>query len=333
MTTTSITVDEEQNYRVLSIQSHTVSGYCGNKAAVFPLQTLGFDVDNLNTVQFSNHTGYPSWTGSRTTAQDVQDLFDGLENNELIDEYTHVLTGYIGNFAILETIQKMVKKLKAVNPNLIYLCDTVMGDGGALYVAPEIVPLYRNIMRYADVVTPNQFEAETLSEMKITSLEEACQVAKKLHSLGSPNVVITSLSLSLKDVPVEIQLETSSEESLYCLSSQQINDGTTEQYLIAFPTYEGYFTGTGDLFSSLTVAHFAQKQSSLIDAVFKVICSVNAITRKTYIYQQQKNNSMKTKPNAANLVRNCELRLIQGKKEIEEPELYKNVIKKVKISF
>lgn len=29
----------------------------GNKAAVFPLQTLGFDVDNLNTVQFSNHTG------------------------------------------------------------------------------------------------------------------------------------------------------------------------------------------------------------------------------------------------------------------------------------
>lgn len=29
----------------------------GNKAAVFPLQTLGFDVDILNTVQFSNHTG------------------------------------------------------------------------------------------------------------------------------------------------------------------------------------------------------------------------------------------------------------------------------------
>jgi pyridoxine kinase len=88
------------------------------------------------------------------------------------------MIGYIGNFAILETIQKMVKKLKAVNPSLIYrkykffdynntrissnvvVCDTVMGDGGALYVAPEIVPLYRNIMRYADVVTPNQFEAE-----------------------------------------------------------------------------------------------------------------------------------------------------------------------------
>lgn len=43
--------------RVLSIQSHVVHGYVGNKAATFPLQLLGFEVDALNTVQFSNHTG------------------------------------------------------------------------------------------------------------------------------------------------------------------------------------------------------------------------------------------------------------------------------------
>ena len=60
--------------RVLSIQSHVVSGYvgehlsvyptpapwsnrAGNRAATFPLQTLGYDVDVINTVQFSNHTG------------------------------------------------------------------------------------------------------------------------------------------------------------------------------------------------------------------------------------------------------------------------------------
>lgn len=66
--------------RVLSIQSHVVSGYCGNKSAVFPLQvmvnvtffqthlcafiqTLGFEVDFINSVQFSNHTGYGAWTG------------------------------------------------------------------------------------------------------------------------------------------------------------------------------------------------------------------------------------------------------------------------------
>ena len=31
--------------RVLSIQSHVAYGYVGGKAAVFPLQCLGYDVD------------------------------------------------------------------------------------------------------------------------------------------------------------------------------------------------------------------------------------------------------------------------------------------------
>jgi len=34
-----------------------VSGYVGNKVAVFALQVHGYDVDPINTVQFSNHTG------------------------------------------------------------------------------------------------------------------------------------------------------------------------------------------------------------------------------------------------------------------------------------
>jgi pyridoxine kinase len=55
---------------------------------------------NRGKYSFVHLTGYPSWTGSRTTAQDVQDLFDGLENNELIDEYTHVLTGKMTNIKL-----------------------------------------------------------------------------------------------------------------------------------------------------------------------------------------------------------------------------------------
>ena len=37
--------------RVLSIQSHVVHGYVGNRCAVFPLQLMGFDVSPL----FSSH--------------------------------------------------------------------------------------------------------------------------------------------------------------------------------------------------------------------------------------------------------------------------------------
>ena len=37
--------------RVLSIQSHVAYGYVGGRAATFPLQLLGWDVDVVNTVK------------------------------------------------------------------------------------------------------------------------------------------------------------------------------------------------------------------------------------------------------------------------------------------
>jgi len=41
------------NKRVLSIQSHVAYGYVGGKAATFPLQILGWDVDVVNTVKYA----------------------------------------------------------------------------------------------------------------------------------------------------------------------------------------------------------------------------------------------------------------------------------------
>uniref|UniRef100_A0AAV1VG55 pyridoxal kinase n=1 Tax=Peronospora matthiolae TaxID=2874970 RepID=A0AAV1VG55_9STRA len=54
----------ERGGRVLSIQSHVVQGYVGNKSAVLPLQLLGMDVDPINSVQFSNHAGSQAGRGS-----------------------------------------------------------------------------------------------------------------------------------------------------------------------------------------------------------------------------------------------------------------------------
>lgn len=168
--------------------------------------------------------------------------------------------------------------------------------------------------------------------MKITSLKDACQVAKKLHSLGPRNVIITTLSLPLKDIPKEVHLESSTDESLYCFTSQVTSDGDMEQHLISFPTYEGYFTGTGDLFSSLIVARCIE--NTLIDVAYKAVCSVNAITRNTFIYQQyyREKWEKEAKPSKAKVVHKHELLLIQGKKFIEDPELgSKGRIKFIKI--
>lgn len=55
--TASELMPQDRPKRVLSIQSHVVHGYVGNKSCVFPLQLLGYETDYICSVQFSNHTG------------------------------------------------------------------------------------------------------------------------------------------------------------------------------------------------------------------------------------------------------------------------------------
>merc|ERR1712141_397321 len=81
--------------RILSIQSHVVRGKVGNEAAAFPLELLGFRVDRLNTVQFSNHTGHGSWTGQALQTGQVKDLLEGLRNKRWLTGYHSILTGYM----------------------------------------------------------------------------------------------------------------------------------------------------------------------------------------------------------------------------------------------
>ena len=47
-------------------------------------------------MQFSNHTGYPSWRGEVLQGDQLGALVEGLRANSLLRGYSHVLTGYIG---------------------------------------------------------------------------------------------------------------------------------------------------------------------------------------------------------------------------------------------
>ena len=41
--------------------------------------------------------------------------------------------------------------------------DPVMGDNGKLYIPEDEVPQYKALLREADLILPNQFEAEFVS--------------------------------------------------------------------------------------------------------------------------------------------------------------------------
>ena len=77
---------------LLAIQSHVVFGHAGNSAAVFPMQRVGVNVWPLNTVQFSNHTGYGAWKGSVFSGDAVAEVVTGIEERGALSRCDGVLS-------------------------------------------------------------------------------------------------------------------------------------------------------------------------------------------------------------------------------------------------
>jgi len=289
--------------QVLSIQSHVVSGYVGNKSAIFPLQVLGLEVHSINSVEFSNHTGYGSWKGNVLNATELGNLMAGLEMNKL-EEFSHVLTGYVGSSSFLEQLCKSIQDLKRKNPNLVYVCDPVMGDNGELYVPKELLYIYRDkLIPLADIITPNQFEAELLTERKILNETDVIESMKILHTMGAKTVVISSSDLG------------TTKDSLSAFGSTRSGDNESIQvWKIVIPRIGHLFTGTGDLLAALLLAWMHRTNGNLPTAMEKSIATLQQVLRRTASYAEDQVARGK-----AYGVKILELRLIQSKQDIENP--------------
>ena len=150
---------------ILSIQSSVAYGHVGNSAAVFPLQRIGVEVWPVNTVHFSNHTGYGAWRGMVLAAETIADVIQGIEERGVLHRCDGVLSGYMGDASLGEVILDAFTRVKRANPNAVYCCDPVMGDvGRGFFVRPGIPEFMRDrAVPAATLVTPNQFELEYLA--------------------------------------------------------------------------------------------------------------------------------------------------------------------------
>jgi len=334
--------------RILSIQSHVVFGYVGGKAAVFPLQCLGFDVDVINTVNFSNHTGYGRFGGTRTTTEELKNLFKHLEENELLAP-SRLVTGYIPGHEAVAAVMDLARKLKERNPNLIFLLDPVLGDSGRMYVAPEVIPIQRNALPLATIITPNWFEVEVITDTKLTDVRSIKTALKILHETYKvPNVVISSIPLGpLLRAALPAPIRQSSEQDqqsnhtidesdgdssyLLCVSSAYIggqgngDQGLSAVHAACVPLISGYFSGVGDLFSALVLAHYDPKASAkvaLANATSEALTKTHAILSQTHEYartlpseEQTATDEEKDEVSAERLtkrMRGRELRIVQG---------------------
>ena len=180
---------------LLSIQSSVAFGHVGNSAAVFPLQRLGIEAWPVNTVHFSNHTGYGEWRGPLLSAGDLREVILGVEERGALARVAAVLSGYQGAEEVGAVVLEAVARVKQLNPAALYCCDPVMGDvGRGMFVRPGIPEFMRDrVVPAADVITPNHFELDFLSGRETHTVSEVLDAVDAVRAGGPSTVLVTSV--------------------------------------------------------------------------------------------------------------------------------------------
>lgn len=263
---------------VLSIQSHVVYGYAGNKAAVFPMQLLGVDTWALNTVQFSNHTQYGKWKGMVIPKEQIGEITQGIAEIDALHECDAILSGYIGAAEQGAEILAAVEKIKVLNPNAIYFCDPVMGhpDKGCI-VAPGVAEFLRDqAVAKADILAPNLVELRELTGLTVENFEQSIVAIKALLAKGVKKVLVKHLSRVGKD-PSQFEMVLANEEGIWHISRP----------LHAFKAKDP--VGVGDLTSGIFLAHLLNGKSDLdaFELTANAVNDVMGITQQSGKYELQ----------------------------------------------
>lgn len=180
---------------LLSIQSSVAFGHVGNSAAVFPLQRLGIEAWAVNTVHFSNHTGYGEWRGPLLSADDLREVVRGVEERGALARVAAVLSGYQGGEEVGQVVLDTVARARQLKPGTLYCCDPVMGDvGRGMFVRPGIPELMRDrVVPQADVITPNHFELDFLAGTTTRTVTALLDAVDAVRRAGPRTVLVTSV--------------------------------------------------------------------------------------------------------------------------------------------
>jgi pyridoxine kinase len=251
---------------ILSIQSHVAYGHVGNASAVFPMQRLGVEVWPIHTVQFSNHTGYGDWKGRVFDGGMIDEVMEGIAERGVLPSCDGVLSGYMGSADIGHAIVSAVERVRAANPKASWCCDPVIGDvGRGVFVRPGIPEFMREqAVPAADIVTPNQFELELLTDSEVTTLADAQRAVASLRAAGPKVVLVTSLLT--EDTPADaIDLLAADGEGSFRVRTPKIDISVN---------------GAGDAIAALFYVHYL-RDGSAASALAKAAGSIYGLLRRT----------------------------------------------------
>jgi len=251
---------------ILSIQSHVAFGHVGNAAATFPLQRTGVGVWPIQTVQFSNHTGYGAWTGRVFEAGLITELVQGVADRGVLGQCDGVLSGYMGSAEIGAAILDAVARVKAANPRARYCCDPVIGDVGRDVFVRQGIPEFmrEHAVPAAAIVTPNQFELDRLTARPSATRGDARAASDARQALGPKAIMVTSLHTD-ETPPDAIDL---------------VASDAAGRFRVRTPKLPISVNGAGDAIAALFFAHYL-RSSSAAESLSRAASSIFGVLKRT----------------------------------------------------
>ena len=103
-------------------------------------------------------------------------------------EIAAVRIGMLGSGAVAKVVLRFLQKKRMEH---VVLDPVIRASSGKPLIDGAGVAVLRKMLGLAEVTTPNVAEAAALARVRIRNFEDVRNAARRLHELGSPNVVIT----------------------------------------------------------------------------------------------------------------------------------------------
>jgi ribokinase len=156
---------------------------------IFGKQALQqFDRENINTDFVTTDTEYPSGValiGVDSKGENNILVAPGANSHLDIRVVEQALESIKGEAIVLLQLEIPINIVE-------FVIERSFEKGLRVILNPAPVQkLNANVYQHLDIITPNEFEAEMLTGIRLVDLKTAEQAAGKLHQMGTRNVVIT----------------------------------------------------------------------------------------------------------------------------------------------
>ena len=220
---------------VLAIHDMSGFGRCALTVVIPVLSSFGLQAVPVPTAVLSTHTGGFADFAFYDMTEFMKDTL--LHYKQLGLSFDCVYSGYLGNQSQAAITAEYIKTF---GKDRLVVVDPAFGDDGKLYsnLDMSMVDAMRELITYADVVTPNFTEAAFLlgqNPLVEISETEAEFWAKKLSDFGPRHSVITGINSGNKILTVGY------------------NKNTDTTSVISSLKYPDSYPGCGDVFASFVV--------------------------------------------------------------------------------